>query len=299
MYSGFCRMTKIAHHLNVFCLIRKREFFSSLEGSTFCPIRGKSWIGQLFKSSKSDPDFCTKKGFDSKRLLCNNGFENQKRIFLLSSLDEEVKRRYAIVIEKLGGGLSVEFSDEVQYLICGNIFRNEKLLASMACGLFILRPEYIDECEKAGKWLEPEAFEWGNPAFLEKHHFSNEKTEALAVACRRWRLKIGIAKPKKKAFFGWNVVLYCNRRRSIDIGRIISFGGGAAVLRDDVELADCFTHALVERSKFWNDKEIDTLVKRRLKCFNMDFIANFLIVENIVEEDYLHRDYAQRLSRID
>lgn len=39
------------------------------------------------------------------------------------------------------------------------------------------------------------------------------------------------AKPKKKAFFGWNVVLYCNRRRSIDIGRIISFGGGAAVLR--------------------------------------------------------------------
>lgn len=58
------------------------------------------------------------------------------------------------MIEKLGGGLSVEFSDEVQYLICGNIFRNEKLLASMACGLFILRPEYIDECEKAGKWLE-------------------------------------------------------------------------------------------------------------------------------------------------
>lgn len=40
-------------------------------------------------------------------------------------------------------------------------------------------------------------------------------------------------------------------------------------------------------------------MKRRLKCFNMDFIANFLIVENIVEEDYLHRDYAQRLSRID
>ena len=57
MYSGFCRMTKIAHHLNVFCLIRKREFFSSLEGSTFCPIRGKSWIGQLFKSELSSRDF--------------------------------------------------------------------------------------------------------------------------------------------------------------------------------------------------------------------------------------------------
>ena len=30
----------------------------------------------------------------------------------------------------------------------------------MACGLWILRPDYIKACEQAGRWVDEAAFEW-------------------------------------------------------------------------------------------------------------------------------------------
>ena len=38
--------------------------------------------------------------------------------------------------------------------------RTEKFLGAVACGLWVLRPEYLEAGRNAGRWLPEEAFEW-------------------------------------------------------------------------------------------------------------------------------------------
>ena len=59
-------------------------------------------------------------------------------------------------------------------------FRNEKCLSSIAAGNWLLRKSYLEQCRKAGYFVDEEAHEWGVP-------IPGESLSSLAVASRRWR----------------------------------------------------------------------------------------------------------------
>jgi hypothetical protein len=58
-------------------------------------------------------------------------------------------------ITELGGFVNDTklFESSCTHLIAGNTFRNEKLLGSIASGIWILEADYVDDCYKAQRWL--------------------------------------------------------------------------------------------------------------------------------------------------
>ena len=38
--------------------------------------------------------------------------------------------------------------------------RTEKYLGAVTLGMWILQPSYLEECKKAGRWIDEESFEW-------------------------------------------------------------------------------------------------------------------------------------------
>ena len=45
------------------------------------------------------------------------------------------------------------FAAEATHLLTASPKRTEKFLGAIACGMWILKPTYLDACEKAGKWF--------------------------------------------------------------------------------------------------------------------------------------------------
>lgn len=70
--------------------------------------------------------------------------------------DEEEKKRLASQLESLGARVSENqnYDPESTHLICVKPSRNEKTLACIAAGKWILHVSYVDESVKAGKLLD-------------------------------------------------------------------------------------------------------------------------------------------------
>ncbi|VDM95157.1 unnamed protein product [Thelazia callipaeda] len=220
-----------------------------------------------------------------------------RRICFTSTTGHDRNLLMSMVLE-LGGEICDEFDERVTHLVCGRIVRNEKLLCSIAKGLFVIDEEYVLDSYAQSKWLEIDDYEWGSDCSFKKHQIMCQRFISFALACHRWRLKIE-KDPTQKAFFGWKALFYCSRRRFLELKRIIVFGGGEANLRDDVCSLQEFTIALIEKSRFWNSKEVTELIENNIPCFGTDYIATYLTLERRDEmENYYHQDYAKELKRI-
>ena len=60
----------------------------------------------------------------------------------------------------------------------------EKYLGAVACGLWILKPDYLEDSKKAGKWLNEEDYEWTE---------TDKKSRIDGSSIRKWREKGGKA----------------------------------------------------------------------------------------------------------
>uniref|UniRef100_A0A8D1GQ87 BRCT domain-containing protein n=1 Tax=Sus scrofa TaxID=9823 RepID=A0A8D1GQ87_PIG len=80
-------------------------------------------------------------------------------IFQLSSLNPQERIDYCHLIEKLGG-LVIEkqcFDPNCTHIVVGHPLRNEKYLASVAAGKWVLHRSYLEACRTAGRFV-PGAF---------------------------------------------------------------------------------------------------------------------------------------------
>uniref|UniRef100_A0A915PII3 BRCT domain-containing protein n=1 Tax=Setaria digitata TaxID=48799 RepID=A0A915PII3_9BILA len=230
-------------------------------------------------------------------LIVKTPIVSMKRICFTSTVRRDRSALVSMVLE-LGGEVCDEFDERVTHLVCGRIVRNEKLLCSIAKGLIIVDEDYVIDSHAESNWLEVDNYEWGSNHSLTKHEFSAQRFVSFALACHRWRMKIE-KDPTQRAFQSWKALFYCGRRRFADLKRIIDFGGGEAHLRDDVCSLEGFTVALVEKSGFWNLKEVAELVKNNIQCFGIDYLATYLTLEEGSEvERHFHKDYAAELCRI-
>lgn len=77
-----------------------------------------------------------------------------KRKFMLSGIKDRSSYESAII--NLGGELSTEanFDPTATHLLCTRPLRNEKLLASIAAGKWVLHCSYLKLCVEEGKFID-------------------------------------------------------------------------------------------------------------------------------------------------
>uniref|UniRef100_F1KQE3 DNA topoisomerase 2-binding protein 1 n=1 Tax=Ascaris suum TaxID=6253 RepID=F1KQE3_ASCSU len=204
-----------------------------------------------------------------------NTNNSKKRCIVFSGVTIEERERLGGLAKRLGSEVRSEFVDDVTHLCCGVIIRNVKLMRAIGAGKYVVQPDYIERSHSAGRWLEEGEYEWGSDTNTTKHTFESVRQEKLAAACHRWRVKV--EETSRKAFDGWCVLFYCSQRRLPDLAKIVECGGGTWHLRDEItmnsDIVSTFTLALVERSSYWTESEIDMLIERGVCCYPLDYRA--------------------------
>lgn len=75
------------------------------------------------------------------------------------------------------------FSPEATHFIIASPKRTEKYLGAVACGLWILKPEYLEASRAAGRWVNEEEYEWST---------ADSKSNISGNSIRRLRKEGGI-----------------------------------------------------------------------------------------------------------
>ncbi|XP_074756761.1 DNA topoisomerase 2-binding protein 1 isoform X2 [Athene noctua] len=114
------------------------------------------------------------------------------RKFQLSSLNPQERFDYCHLIEELGGIVLEKqcFDPSCTHIVVGHPLRNEKFLASMAAGKWVLHRSYLEACRGAGCFVQEEDYEWGSNSILNVLSGINVNQKKLALAAMRWRKKI-------------------------------------------------------------------------------------------------------------
>ena len=84
------------------------------------------------------------------------------------------------------------FDPRATHYITASLKRTEKQLGAVACGLWVLKPEYVEKCRNEGRWVDEEEFEWRE---------SDREGKIDGASIRFWR------EQKKRAFEGAKCVL--------------------------------------------------------------------------------------------
>ncbi|CAN1196460.1 BRCT domain-containing protein At4g02110 [Linum perenne] len=155
--------------------------------------------------------------------LHRNGSQVEPMCFILSG-SRVHRKEFQQVIRRLKGKCcrdSHQWSYQATHFIAPDpIRRTEKFFAASASGSWILRPEYLSACSKAGKFLPEEPYE------LYKNGLSEDGAMNLE-APRKWRLMR--ERTGHGAFYGMRIVVYgqCISPPLDTLKRVVKAGDGA------------------------------------------------------------------------
>ncbi|KAL3868800.1 hypothetical protein ACJMK2_041559, partial [Sinanodonta woodiana] len=195
-----------------------------------------------------------------------------KKIFIFSSLEENVKKECARKIHELGG---VHFDIKVfkaicTHIICGKLTKSEKYLGGCATGKWVLRPDYIFKSYEAKSWLDEENFEWCLET--EGEHFLEDE---LKAAPRRWRFLLG----NRGAFEGWKVAVLAGSIKSTVYKRLLISGGAEVFsltlpVKYPERVANSLTYLFVSQQ---NIGYVSHLIEYGVLCLKPEFIGDYLL----------------------
>ncbi|XP_054556990.1 DNA topoisomerase 2-binding protein 1 isoform X2 [Talpa occidentalis] len=209
-------------------------------------------------------------------------------IFQLSSLNPQERIDYYHLIEKLGG-LVIEkqcFDPTCTHIVVGHPLRNEKYLASVAAGKWVLHRSYLEACRTAGHFVQEEDYEWGSSSILDVLTGISVQQRRLALAAMRWRKKIqqrqesGIV---EGAFSGWKVILHVGKSREAGFKRLLQSGGAKVLPGHSVTLFKEATHLFSDFNKLKPDDSgvnIAEAASQNVFCLKTEYIADYLMQES-------------------
>uniref|UniRef100_A0A8C2XMB7 DNA topoisomerase II binding protein 1 n=1 Tax=Cyclopterus lumpus TaxID=8103 RepID=A0A8C2XMB7_CYCLU len=115
--------------------------------------------------------------------------EKQPPRFQLSSLSPQERIDYSHLIEELGGVIldKQSFDPSCSHIIVGTPLRNEKYLAAMAAGKWILHRSYLEACRSVDRFIQEDEYEWGSSSILDALPSITSQQRRLALAAMRWR----------------------------------------------------------------------------------------------------------------
>ncbi|XP_067856042.1 DNA topoisomerase 2-binding protein 1 [Heptranchias perlo] len=213
-----------------------------------------------------------------------------QRRFQLSSLNPQERIDYCHLIEELGAVVLDRqcFDPSCTHIIVGQPLRNEKYLASMAAGKWVLHRSYLEACRADAKFIQEENYEWGSSFILDVLPGISVQQKKLAVAAMRWRKKLGVMRQNNAsaeigAFSGWKVILNVDHTKEAGFRRLL-LSGGAKVFPSHLVLDyKEATHLFADFSKLKpEDPRVDVTeaVEQNVMCLKPEYIADYLIQEH-------------------
>uniref|UniRef100_A0A4W5N9F8 DNA topoisomerase II binding protein 1 n=1 Tax=Hucho hucho TaxID=62062 RepID=A0A4W5N9F8_9TELE len=153
--------------------------------------------------------------------------EKEPPRFQLSSLNPQERIDYSALIEELGGVVLDKqcFDPSCSHIIVGSPLRNEKYLAAMASGKWILHRSYLEACRSVGHFIQEDAYEWGSSSILDALPSISSHQKRLALAAMRWRRNLQDQNSLEGAFSGWTVMLNIDQTRESGFRRLLQSGG--------------------------------------------------------------------------
>ncbi|XP_078332044.1 DNA topoisomerase 2-binding protein 1-like isoform X2 [Crassostrea virginica] len=202
-------------------------------------------------------------------------------IFILSGMSQEERDDYGVLVESLGGKMldGQNFDPSCTHLVIGVPARNEKFLACVASGKWVLHKSYFEACRQEGKFVQEDFYEWGGEGTASLLEKMNPAIRKLCEAAHRWRLKISSASQScVGAFSEWRVALCTDRKKEDNFRRLLEAGGATVLnLKPPFSKSISATHAFVELNKVeMSEDDLLTLVKSGVVCVKPDFIAAHL-----------------------
>ncbi|KAG9476075.1 hypothetical protein GDO78_002905, partial [Eleutherodactylus coqui] len=182
--------------------------------------------------------------------------KEMERRFQLSSLNPQERIDYCQLIEELGGVVIDKqcFDPSCTHIIVGHPLRNEKYLASMAAGKWVLHRSYLEACRVAKRFIKEDDYEWGSPSVLNAVSGINPQQRMLAEAAMRWRRKL--------------------LRIKQDTGSVEVFAGQSSSLFKEA------THLFADFSKLKPEDDkvnISEAAAQGVTCLKPEYIADYLM----------------------
>uniref|UniRef100_A0A8C0FK36 DNA topoisomerase II binding protein 1 n=1 Tax=Bubo bubo TaxID=30461 RepID=A0A8C0FK36_BUBBB len=208
------------------------------------------------------------------------------RKFQLSSLNPQERFDYCHLIEELGGTVLEKqcFDPSCTHIVVGHPLRNEKFLASMAAGKWVLHRSYLEACRGAGCFVQEEDYEWGSNSILNVLPGINVNQKKLALAAMRWRKKIHKGRQEtgivEGAFSGWKVILNVDQTKEAGFRRLLQSGGAKVFSGHSVSLFKEATHLFADFSKLKPDDtrvSVAEAAAQGVNCLKPEYIADYLI----------------------
>ncbi|XP_064187050.1 DNA topoisomerase 2-binding protein 1 isoform X2 [Anguilla rostrata] len=205
--------------------------------------------------------------------------------FQLSSLSAQERIDYSQLIEELGGVVLDKqcFDPSCSHIIVGHPLRNEKYLAAMAAGKWILHRSYLEACRAVGHFVPEEDYEWGSSCILEALPNINLQQRRLALAALRWRRSLqGQQGREQGAFSGWRVMLNIDQAREAGFRRLLQSGGAKVFPSPSPALYKDTTHLFADFSQLKpGDFRVDVqeAAAQGVKCLKPEYIAVYLMQE--------------------
>ncbi|XP_053115689.1 DNA topoisomerase 2-binding protein 1 [Hemicordylus capensis] len=220
-----------------------------------------------------------------EKVIIDQKAEKQRK-FQLSSLNPQERIDYCHLIEELGGVVLEKqcFDSSCTHTVVGYPLRNEKFLASMAAGKWVLHRSYLEACRAAQRFVEEEDYEWGSNSILSVLSGINEIQKKLAVAAMRWRKAIQRRREEtgitEGAFSGWKVILHVDPAKEAGFKRLLESGGAKVLPGHSFPLLRDVTHLFADFNKLKpEDVRVSTgkAAAQGVNCLKPEYIADYLI----------------------
>ncbi|CAN2389693.1 Topoisomerase (DNA) II binding protein 1 [Pristimantis euphronides] len=214
--------------------------------------------------------------------------KDKERQFQLSSLNPQERIDYAQLIEELGGVVIDKqcFDPSCTHIIVGHPLRNEKYLASMAAGKWVLHRSYLEACRAARRFIKEDDYEWGSPSILNALSGINPQQRMLAGAAMRWRRKLQRIKQDtgsvEGAFSGWRVILNVDQAKEAGFKRLLQSGGAKVFAGHSAALFKEATHLFADFSKLKPEDakvNVSEAAAQGVNCLKPEYIADHLMKE--------------------
>ncbi|KAM9839309.1 DNA topoisomerase 2-binding protein 1 [Aulostomus maculatus] len=204
--------------------------------------------------------------------------------FQLSSLSPQERIDYSHLIEELGGVVldKQSFDLSCSHIIVGTPLRNEKYLAAMAAGKWILHRSYLEACRSVARFIQEDEYEWGNSSILDALPFITSQQRRLASAAMRWRRALQGRSDRGGAFSGWTVMLNIDQSRESGFRRLLQSGGAKVLPSPSPSLYKEATHLFADFSRLKpGDFRVDVseAASQGVTCLKPEYIADYLMQE--------------------
>ncbi|XP_035853936.1 DNA topoisomerase 2-binding protein 1 isoform X2 [Sander lucioperca] len=212
--------------------------------------------------------------------------EKQPPRFQLSSLSPQERIDYSQLIEELGGVVldRQSFDPSCSHIIVGTPLRNEKYLAAMAAGKWILHRSYLEACRSVGRFIQEDEYEWGSSSILDALPSITSQQRRLALAAMRWRKTLQGCSEHGGAFSGWTVMLNIDQSRESGFRRLLQSGNAKVLPSPSPSLYKETTHLFADfaRLKPGDFKvNVSEATSLGVTCLKPEYIADYLMQEPI------------------